>query len=89
MHDRDFCLLSYRHQPGAYVRTFFSIPFIIFALLFALPPSRDSDPGYIAGSSPSSPLRFVFITRRFPLVLPSSTRAELCLPTLGALSWAL
>ena len=38
---------------------------------------------------PPSPLRFVlciFITMRFQLFLPSSTRVELCLPTL---SWAL
>ena len=38
---------------------------------------------------PPYPLRFVFcifIARRFQLYLPSSTRVELCSPTLGALS---
>ena len=45
--------------------------------------------GHIAGSSPPSPLRFVpriFIAKIFQLFLPSSTRVELCLPTLRALS---
>ena len=45
--------------------------------------------GHIAGSSPPSPLRFkpfIFIARRLQPFPPSSTRVELCLPTLGALS---
>ena len=45
--------------------------------------------GHIAGYSPPSPLRFVLcisVARRFQLFLPSSTRVELCLPTLEALS---
>ena len=45
--------------------------------------------GHIAGSSPSSPLRFVpfiFIARRLQPFFPSSTRVELRLPTLDALS---
>ena len=44
---------------------------------------------HIAGSSPSSRLRFVpciFIARRVQPLLPSSPRVELRLPTLGALS---
>ena len=74
---------------------FFSIPFIIFALCFFLSllveHSRNSDPGSHSRlfSPPTSPLRFVpcfFIATIFQLFLPSSTRVELCLPTLGALS---
>ena len=69
---------------------FFSIPFIIFALLSSLPPSRDSDPGsrsrlFSPRTHYGSCLAFV-IARRFQLFLASSTRVELCLPTLGALS---
>ena len=68
----------------------FSIPFIVFALLFSLPPGPNSDPGSVMQVLlPPYPLRFVpciFIARRFQLFLPSSTRVELCLPTLGALS---
>ena len=41
--------------------------------------------GHIAGSSPSRQRFAFFIARRFQLFLPSSTRVELCLPTLGAL----
>ena len=61
-----------------------SSPFYALSLLVAT-----QIRGHIAGSSPPSPLRFVpsiFIARRFQLFLPSSTRVELCLPTLGALS---
>ena len=51
--------------------------------------SRSSDPGSHSRVYPpphyGSCLAF-FIARRFQLFLPSSTRAELCLPTLGALS---
>ena len=69
-----------------------TVPFIIFALLFSLPPinSRNSDPGsHSRLFSPPYLLRFVpciFIARKFQLFLPSSTRVELCLPTLGGLS---
>ena len=49
--------------------------------------------GPIAGSSFPYPLGFVpciFIAKIFQLFLPSSTRVELCLPTLGPLSsWSL
>ena len=58
----------------------------VFAFLLSLPPSRQIR-GRIAGSSPPSALWFVpciFIARRFQLFLPSSTRVELRLPTLGA-----
>ena len=75
-----------RHQSSS----FFFIPFIIFALPFSRPPSRNSDPGSHSKhfSTPThygSCLAF-FVARRFQLFLPSSTRVELCLPTLGALS---
>ena len=70
--------------------SFFSIPLNIFALLFSLPPSRNSDPGS-HGRLFSPPTHYdsclaFFIARRFQLFLPSSTRVELCLPTLAALS---
>ena len=45
--------------------------------------------GHIASSSSPSPLRFmpcIFIARRLQPLLPPSTRVELRLPTLGALS---
>ena len=70
--------------------SFLFIPFIIFALLFFLAPSRESDPGsHMSRRLFPSPLRFVpciFIARRFQLFRPSSARVELCLPTLRALS---
>ena len=45
---------------GVYLLNFFPIPFIIFALLFSLPPSRNSDPGsHSRVFSPPTPLRFV------------------------------
>ena len=73
-----------------YLFLFFPIPVSIFALLFSLPPSRNSDPGsHRRLFIPRYPLRFVpyiFIAIIFQLFLPSSTRVELCLPTLGALS---
>ena len=57
-------------------RRFFSLSFLVVTQIR----------GHIAGSSPPSPLRLIFIARRFQLFLPSSTRVELCLPTLRALS---
>ena len=73
-----------------HVCLFVFIPFIIFALLFSLPPSRNSDPGS-HGRLFSPPTHYgsciaFFIARRFQLFLPSSIRVELCLPTLGAVS---
>ena len=62
---------------------------VFLTLLFSLPPSHNSDPGSQQALLPPCPLRFVpriFIARRFQLFLPSSTRVELCLPTLGAVS---
>ena len=62
---------------------FLSSPF------FSLPPSRNSDPGphsRLVSPLPATVRALHFIARRFQLVLPSSTRVELCLPTLGALS---
>ena len=69
--------------------SFFLIPFIIFALLLSLPPSLNSDPGShsrLFSPLPTTVCALHFIARRFQLFLPSSTRVELCLPTLGALS---
>ena len=63
-----------------------SAPFFALSLLLIVETQIRS---HIAGSSPPSPLRFVrciFIARRFQLFLPSSTRVELCLPTLRTLS---
>ena len=60
----------------------FSIPFIIFDLVFCLPRSRNSDPR--SRSRLFSPPRFVpwiFIARSFQFFF-RSTRVELCLPTL-------
>ena len=65
----------------------FSIPFIAFACLSLLVVTQIW--GHIAGSPPPSPLRFVpciFVARGRQPFLPSSTRVELRLPTLGALS---
>ena len=64
---------------------FFLHPVYFPRTTLALPPSSTSDPG--SQSGPSSPLpttvrAFVFIARRIQLFLPSSTRVELCLPTL-------
>ena len=69
---------------------FFPIPFIIFALLFSLAPSRNSDPGshgrlFFPPTHHGSCLCF-FSREDFRSFLPSSTRVEWCLPTLGALS---
>ena len=69
----------------------FSIPFAILSSPFfsLLPPSRNSDPGsHSRLFSHPSPLRFVpciFIARRIQHFLPSSTRVEVCLPTV---QWA-
>ena len=74
-------------RPGrrrlVYFSSLFSIPFIIFALLFLSPSYTvvTQIRGHIAGSSPPLPLRFVpciFIARRSQLFVPSSTRVELC-----------
>ena len=63
--------------------------FIIFAFLFSLPLCRNSEPWSLSRPFlPPYPLRFVpciFIARIFQLSLPSSTRVELCLPSIGAL----
>ena len=72
---------------------FFFIPFIHLLsspFFFSLPPSRNSDPrshNRLFSPPPhyGSCLQ-AFIARRFQLFLPSSTRVELCLPTLGTLS---
>ena len=68
----------------------FTIPFIIFALLSSLPPSRNSDSGsHINSRLFSLPPHYgsclaIFIARRFQLFLPSSTRVELCTAVMGA-----
>ena len=59
----------------------------IFALLFSLQVVTQIR-GHIAGSSSSSPIRFVpciIIAKIFRFFSPSSTRVELYLPTVGAL----
>ena len=69
--------------------SFFFIPLIIYALHFSLPPSRNSDPESYSSlffPLPTTVRAFHFMARRLPPLLPSSTRVELCLPTLGALS---
>lgn len=68
---------------------FFSISFLIFALLVSLlvlTQCRD----HIVGLGPSlpSPLRYVsrtFIARRVRHFLPSSSRVELCPPTMASI----
>ena len=80
----------YYLRPSFLSVVFFSfIPFV-FALLFSLLPSRNSDPGSHCrlfsppphhGSCPS-----FFIVRRLQPFLSSSTRVELRLPTIGTLS---
>ena len=72
-----------------YLFSSFSIPFIIFALLFSLPPRLNSDPGshsrlFSQPTHDGSCLAFS-IARRFQLFLPSSTRVE-CAYTRQALS---
>ena len=60
---------------------------LYYLLPSILSPSRNSDPG--SHSRFFSPQRFVactFTTKIFQLFIPSSTRVELCLPTLGVLS---
>ena len=64
---------------------FFSIPFIIFALLSLSLHSRNSDPGSqsrLFSPLPTTVRAFIFIARRVQHFLPSSTRVEFCLPTL-------
>ena len=85
-HSRRKC----KNRVCVFVFVFFSIPFVIFALLFSLSLLVITQTwGHVAGSSPSSPQRFgprIFIARRLEPVLPSSTRIELRLPTISALS---
>ena len=74
-----FFPFSFAVHPIYYLHLYFSLSFLVVAQIR----------GHIAGSSPPFPLRFVpciFIARTFQLFLLSSTRVELCLPTLGTLS---
>ena len=66
---------------------FFSIPYINFALLFSLLVVTQIR-GHIAGSSPplATTVRALHFYHEKISALPSSTRVELCLTTLGALS---
>ena len=74
-----------------YIYIFFSIPFIIFALLSSLPSSRNSDPGshrrlFIPPTHYGSCLAFLAredFSSFFPRRLD---RVESCLPMLAALS---
>ena len=70
---------------------FFFHPIYYLRPSFSLPPSGNSDRGshsrlFSPPTHYGSCLAF-FIARRFQLFLPSSTRVELCLPTLGALNY--
>ena len=63
------------------------LPGVWFAVLLCLSPFRDSGPGNIAGTPPSSSLRCMpsFLsreTRGVKQLPPSSTRVELCVQTL-------
>ena len=68
---------------------YFPSHLLCLSFFFSLPPSRISDPeSHSRLFFPPSPQRFVpciFIARESQLFLPSSTRVELSLPTLGAL----
>ena len=69
--------------PSLYL---YSIPSIVFALLFLSLLVVTQIRGHAAGSSAPSSLRFVpciLIARRCQICLSSSTRVELCLSTLG------
>ena len=76
---------SNKYTTHAFSSHLLSSPFYYLSLLVVT-----QIRGHIAQALlPPYPLRFVpciFIARRFQLFLPSSTRVELCLPTLGALS---
>ena len=70
---------------------FFSSHLLSSPFLFSVPPTRNCDPK--SDSKLSSPLPSTygwclafFIPRRLQLFLPSSTRFELCVLTVGALS---
>ena len=64
--------------------------YLLSSPFYSLSPSRNSDPGSHSRlfSPPThyGPCLAFFIARRFQLFLHSSTRVELCLPTLGPLS---
>ena len=69
-----------------YILFFFLIPFIIFAHLLSLLPTRNSDPGShsrLFYPLPATVRAFIFIASRFQPFLPSSTRIELCLAVRG------
>ena len=62
-----------------FVLLFLLIPFVIFAHLLSLLPTRNSDPGShsrLFYSLPATVRAFIFIARRFQPFLPSSTRIE-------------
>ena len=69
---------------------FFSMTFIIFALLFSIPPSRNSDPGsHSRLFCPPYPLRFVpciFYREKISALSSLVDSRRMWLPTLGALS---
>ena len=80
------------YPPGTSTGFFFPSCLLSPPFFFSLPPSRNSDPGphsRLFSPCPPSPLRFVpciFIASIFQPFLPSSTRVEPCLPSLGLLS---
>ena len=77
------------YPPGTSTGFYFPSRLLSSPFCFSLPPSRNSDPGSRSSLFPPSPLRFehcIYNSGRFQLfILPSSTRVELFLPTLGAL----
>ena len=93
-----FVLFVFRFVCFLLVMFCFCFSFFVFFLshslsspFYSLPPSRNSDPGSHSRLFFPHPPRYgsclaFFIAIRFQLFLPSSTRVELCLPTLGALS---
>ena len=80
------------YPPGTSTGFYFPSRLLSSPFCFSLPPSRNSDPGphsRLFSPCPPSPLRFVpciYIASIFQPFLPSSTRVEPCLPSLGLLS---
>ena len=79
MHQHElFFFVCFWPLAGIFFFLFPPVPFIIFALLFSLPPSRNSDPGsHMTGSSPplSATVRALhfYRERRFQLFVPFLT----------------
>ena len=61
-----------------YIYLFFSIPFVVFALLFSLPPSRNSELGSHSRlfSFPTTVRALHFLSDETSAVLPLPTRVD-------------